>query len=324
MRLAVAILILSALAFCQPTPKRIPPDEAAKHLVNKPPAKYPPMAEAARIQGNVIVEVSIDETGAARARRLVIGHPMLAPAAIESVSHWQYQPFEVDGRPATVVTVAMVTFGRPGKQNDAAAQAEVLFQNDFWTAQESAQAALREKDYAAAQQQQKTAQDLLAPVSDGRRHEAERWQWMITSGRLSVAEQKYDDAESFYKKAQELCTAGDKDAPEMAATLAEFGGLYAEEKRYDLARENANRSIDIYQKNLKRIGSSNSGAREAYGRAIAYQSWMLSKSALQQNDRLEGAKQCRNVLDFQAFLAAVDHDSAVSACEKSINSPSPK
>ncbi len=120
------------------------------------------MAEAARIQGDVIVEVSIDEYGAARARRLVTRHPMLAPSAIESVNHWKYQPFEMDGKPVTVVTLVMVTFGNPGKENDAAAQAEMLFQNDFWTAEESAQAALGEKDYAAAERQQNRAQEILA------------------------------------------------------------------------------------------------------------------------------------------------------------------
>jgi TonB family protein len=294
MRLILAILALSAGAFGQTTPNRIPPDEAAKHLVKKAPANYPPMAEAARIQGDVIVEVSIDESGTARVRRLVTGHPMLAPAAIESANHWQYQPFEVDGKPATVVTVVMVTFGNPGKENDA------------------------------AERQQNRTRDILAPVSEGRHHESERWQWMITAGRLAVAQQKYDEAQEHYKKALELRQSGDKDAPEMAATLAEFGGLYAEEKRYDLARENASRSIAIYQKNLKRIGSSNPGARDVYGRAIAYQSWMLSKIAFQQNDHVEAAKQCHNVLDFHAFLGTADHDSFVSACEQAIKGPTPK
>ncbi len=110
----------------------------------------------------------------------------------------------------------------------------------------------------------------------------------------------------------------------MAATLADFGGLYAEEKRYDLARDHANRSITIYQKNLKRVGSSNAGAREVYGRAIAYQSWMLSRIALQQNDHIEAGKECRRVLDFQTFLGTADHDSFVSACEEVLKNPTPK
>jgi len=314
MRLTLAVLALALAAFGQITLKRIPPDEAAKHLVKKASVTYPPLAEAARIQGNIILEVRIDESGAASVRRLVTGHPLLAPAAIESANHWRYQPFEVDGKPATVVTLVMVTFGSPGKENDAAARAEILCQDNFWTAEESAQTALGQRDYTSAEEQLNRARDVLAPVSDGRRHESERWQLMISMGHLAMAQKKDGEAEQCYKEALELRQNGDKNAPEMAATLADLGTLYAEEKRYDLARDHATRSVAIYQKNLKRVGSSVPGAREVYGRAIAYQSWMLSRIALQQNDQIEAGKQCRNVLNFQTFLAAADHDSFVSAC----------
>ncbi len=312
MRLTLAFLTLALTAFGQITPKRIPPDEAAKHLAKKASATYPPLAEAARIQGNIILEVMIDETGVTSVHRLITGHPLLAPAAIESANRWIYQPFQVDGKPATVVTLVMITFGSPGKENDAEARAEMLFQNDFWTAEGSAQAALVQRDYTSAEQQLNKARDLLAPVEDGRRHAVERWQLMISMGRLAMAQKKDDEAEQCYKKALELRQNGDKDAPEMAVTLAALGSLYAEEKHYDLARDHANRSIAVYRKNLKRAGAP--GAREAYSRAIAYESWMLSRIALQQNNQIEEGKQCRVVLDFQASLDAADHDSFVSAC----------
>ena len=312
MRPILAVLALAIAASGQTMPKRVPPEEAAKHLVKKAPATYPPMAEEARIQGNIILEVSIDESGAASVRRLVTGHPMLAPAAIETVNRWRYQPFEVDGKPATVVTLVMVTFGHP-TNHDAEDRVEMSLQDNFWTAEESAQAAMGKGDYAGAEQQLNKARDVLAPVSEGHRHEPERWQWMISKGHLAMAQQKYDEAEGDYKKAQELRQNGDKDAPEMAATLAALGRLYADEKRYDLARDFATRAIALYQKNFKRVGTNNAGAQGIYGRAIAYQSWMLSKIALQQNDHIEAGKQCRTVLDFQRFLGAADHDSFVSA-----------
>jgi TonB family protein len=323
MRPILAVLALALAAFGQTMPKRIPPDEAAKHLVKKASASYPPMAGAARIQGNIILEVSIDESGAASVRRLVTGHPMLAPAAIESVNRWKYQPFEVDGKPATVVTLVMVTFGQPWWQNEAADRAEILFQDNFWTAEESTQAALGKGDYAGGQQQLNEERDALAKRSD-RSHELERSQWMISMGRLAMAQQKYDEAEQHYKEAEKLRQSGDKNSPEMAATLADLGKLYADEKRYDLAHDHATRSVAIYQKNLKKVEAGHSGAREVYGRAIAYQSWMLSKIALQQNDHIEAGKQCRTVLDFQTFLGTADHDSFVSACEQAIKNPTPK
>jgi tetratricopeptide (TPR) repeat protein len=324
MRWILAVLVLGLAASGQITPKRIPPDEAEKHLINKVPASYPPLAEAGRIQGDIILEVSIDEAGVTRVRRVIMGHPMLVQAAVDSANWWRYQPFEVDGKPAVVITLIMVTIGKAGKENEAAARAAMLFQDKFWTAEESAEAALRRGDYAATELQLNTARNILAPESDGGRHGSERWQWMISEGRLAMARQKYGEAEQYYRKALDLRQEGDKDAPEMAITLADLGGLYAEQKRYDPAREYASRSIAIYQKNLKRVGSKNAGAREVYGRAIAYQSWMLSKIALQQNDHIEAGKQCRVVLDFQTFLVAADHDSLVSACEQAIKDPAPK
>lgn len=320
MILALA-LTLSALG--ETTPTRIQPDEAAQHLISKPLAAYPPMAAAGRIQGNVILHILIDESGTASARRLVTGHPMLVQAAIETVGRWKYKPFEVDGKPVTALTLVIVTFGSP-VSHDAEDRAEMIFQHNFWTAEELAQAALGKEDFPAAEQHLTRAGDLLAPARDGRRHLPERWQWMTTAGHLAMAQQKYDEAEQHYQGALALRQNDDKDAPEVAATLADLGNLYARQQRYDLARDHATRSVTIYQKNFKRAGSSNAGVRQTYGRAIAYQSWMLSKLALQQNDLPEAAKQCRSVMDFQSFLSTTDHDSFVSACEQAIRSMAPR
>ena len=110
----------------------------------------------------------------------------------------------------------------------------------------------------------------------------------------------------------------------MAVTLADLGRLYSEERRYDLARDYATRSIAVYLKNYKEAGSDSPGAQQVYGRGIAYQSWMLSKIALQQNDHIEAGKQCRVVLDFQSSLGTADHDSFVSACEQASKNPIPQ
>jgi hypothetical protein len=41
-------------------------------------------------------------------------------------------------------------------------------------------------DYPGAEQQLSKARDVLAPAGDGRPHEAERWQWMISMGSLAM------------------------------------------------------------------------------------------------------------------------------------------
>jgi len=78
---------------------------------------------------------------------------------------------------------------------------------------------------------------------------------MLSMGRLAMMQKKYDEAEQYYKKALELRQSGDKDAAEMAVTLAELGKLHAERKRFDLARDEAARSLAIYQKNFKKVAS---------------------------------------------------------------------
>jgi tetratricopeptide (TPR) repeat protein len=324
MRAILAILALALAVSAQTSPKHISLAEAEKHLLKKAQMTYPPSAAAARIQDNIILEVTIDEFGAASVRRLVKGHPMLAPAAIENVNRWKYRPFDVDGKPASVVTLIVVTFGHPWWKNDAEDRADVLIHDNFWAAEESAQTLMVKGDYAGAEQQLNKARAVLASVHDDRTHELERWQWVISMGRLAMAQQKYDVAEEYYKKAAKLRENGDKDAPEMAATLADLGRLYGEEKRYDLARDHATRSVAIYQKNFKKAGANHPGDREAHGQAIADQSWMLSKIALQTNDHIEAGQQCRMVLGFQAFLSAGDRDSFVSACEQTIRNPTPK
>ncbi len=298
---------------------RIPPEEAAKHLIKKPSPNYPQLAEVGRITGNVILQISIDDSGTASVQRAISGHPLLVPAAIDAANHWKYHPFEVDGKPATVVTVVMVTFGN-AMTHEAEDRAEMLFQHDFWTAEESAQAALAKGDYPRSEEQLNKVRELVSTHSVGLRNVPERWQWITTMGHLRMLQQKYDEAEEYYRKALALYQNGDRDAPELAASLADLGKLFAEEKRFDLAHDHVVRSVAIYQKTFKKVGSHNPGAQQVYGRAIAYQAWMLSKLASQRNDPADADKQCHTVLEFQSLLSTTDRESFVSACEQTIKS----
>src|SRR5579864_3094953 len=145
MRLLIAFAIFCFLTSAQAATVRVSPESASKHLSKNPQPKYPEVAERARIQGNVILQIRIDETGTASVQRLIQGHPLLAPAAIEAVNTWRYQPFEVEGKAAQVVTLVMVTFGNPANHmaNDGA---EMDLQDHFWTAEESADAAITRAD----------------------------------------------------------------------------------------------------------------------------------------------------------------------------------
>jgi len=63
-----------------------------------PPA-YPPEAKAARIQGTVVVSVTIDTTGHVTEVRGLSGPPELQPCAIEYAKGWEFEPAKVKGKP---------------------------------------------------------------------------------------------------------------------------------------------------------------------------------------------------------------------------------
>jgi periplasmic protein TonB len=83
-------------------------------LIQKIEPPYPPIARAARIQGQVVLAAIISKTGEIQNLVLVSGHPMLVPAAIEAVRQWRYRPFLLNGEPVEVETTITVTFQLSG------------------------------------------------------------------------------------------------------------------------------------------------------------------------------------------------------------------
>ena len=83
-------------------------------LIKKVQPSYPPLARQARIQGTVLLQAEISKDGAIENLRLISGHPMLAPAAIEAVKQWRYKPYMLNGEPVAVETQVQVNFTLSG------------------------------------------------------------------------------------------------------------------------------------------------------------------------------------------------------------------
>lgn len=83
-------------------------------LIKKVQPAYPPLARQARIQGTVLLQAEISKDGAIENLRLISGHPMLAPAAIEAVKQWRYKPYMLNGEPVAVETQVQVNFTLSG------------------------------------------------------------------------------------------------------------------------------------------------------------------------------------------------------------------
>ena len=96
-------------------------------LVRQPPPAYPSLALQAGIGGVVQLKVVIAKDGTVKQVDLVAEHlsrkadgfggdgPTLAPAAIEAVRRWAYQPTLLNGDPVEVVTTVNVTFRLSGQ-----------------------------------------------------------------------------------------------------------------------------------------------------------------------------------------------------------------
>jgi len=111
--------IISSTAVAVPrvaTPQRVRVSQGVTQglLIRKIQPTYPPLARQARIQGSVLLQAEISKDGTIQNLRLMNGHPMLAPAAIEAVKQWRYKPYILNGEPVEVETQITVNFTLSG------------------------------------------------------------------------------------------------------------------------------------------------------------------------------------------------------------------
>jgi protein TonB len=83
-------------------------------LIHQVKPSYPPLARQARIQGTVVLQAVIGKDGSIQGLKVVSGHPMLAPAALEAVKQWKYKPYYLNGEPVEVDTTINVNFTLAG------------------------------------------------------------------------------------------------------------------------------------------------------------------------------------------------------------------
>jgi TonB family protein len=97
-----------------PAPKasvqRLPYERVQGSLISRPPLQYPSEARAQRVYGAVVIEARIEKDGTVSEARVLTGHDLLAPAALENVKQWRYKPFILNGEAAPFVTTITVNF----------------------------------------------------------------------------------------------------------------------------------------------------------------------------------------------------------------------
>lgn len=74
---------------------------------------YPPDAKAQRIQGIVILKVTIDRQGNVHDVEIIGGPMILAAAATDAVKQWKYRPYLLNATPVEVESEVQVNFSLP-------------------------------------------------------------------------------------------------------------------------------------------------------------------------------------------------------------------
>ena len=101
--------------FTPPPPKKPEPIRAGGNI--KIPARtyhvdpiYPQIALAAKLNGYVILEAVVDESGVVKDLKVLRSDPMFDKSALEAVRKWRYTPTLLNGVAVPIVMTVTVTF----------------------------------------------------------------------------------------------------------------------------------------------------------------------------------------------------------------------
>lgn len=79
-------------------------------VISRPEPDYPPIARAARAQGQVVVRIVADEEGKVVAAQVVSGHPLLQESALRAARKLRFRPPLMDGKPVKFSGTITYTF----------------------------------------------------------------------------------------------------------------------------------------------------------------------------------------------------------------------
>ncbi|HSK44162.1 MAG TPA: energy transducer TonB [Candidatus Binatia bacterium] len=112
---ALSVLVaLAAFAAAQdnPPPKRLRVSSGVANSLKIHDAQphYPREAKEQGIQGDVILQATIDAKGNLVNLKAVQGDPILVKAAVDAVKKWRYRPYILNGEPVEVETTIKIQF----------------------------------------------------------------------------------------------------------------------------------------------------------------------------------------------------------------------
>jgi general secretion pathway protein A len=77
-------------------------------VISSPPPAYPSRAQIEKVQGVVVINALVDETGKVTDMKVISGSALLTQAAMEALHAWKYEPASLNGQPvATHIRVSI-------------------------------------------------------------------------------------------------------------------------------------------------------------------------------------------------------------------------
>lgn len=91
-------------------PIRVGGNVQSSKLIQRVEPSYPELAKRARIQGIVLLQVTVGEEGNVTDLKIIRGHPLLNDEAAKAVRQWKYSPTLLNGEPVPVIATVTVNF----------------------------------------------------------------------------------------------------------------------------------------------------------------------------------------------------------------------
>jgi TonB family protein len=89
---------------------KVPAEAMGRRIIHQVMPEYPELARQAGVQGTVVLDTVVSVEGVVTQVKFVSGPEALSQAARDAVRWWRYEPYFVNGQPATVETTVAVDF----------------------------------------------------------------------------------------------------------------------------------------------------------------------------------------------------------------------
>jgi protein TonB len=93
-------------------PARIGGDVKEPRLITSALPVYPLGAKQAGVEGDVVVNTTIDKNGSVVGMKIVSGPVLLRQAALDALGRWKYEPSRLNGQPVAVQMQVTIKFRR--------------------------------------------------------------------------------------------------------------------------------------------------------------------------------------------------------------------